>query len=39
MKITKEQSKIIKEYAKQNNITVEQATNYAINILEQEMEN
>lgn len=39
MKITKEQAATIKKYAKENNITVEQAINYAINILEQEMEN
>lgn len=39
MKITKEQVEIIKKYAKENGITVEQALNYAVGILEQEMEN
>jgi hypothetical protein len=39
MKITKEQAATIKKYAKENNITVEQAISYAVNILEQEMEN
>lgn len=39
MKITKEQAEVIKKYAKENGITIEQAINYAINILEQEMEN
>ena len=38
MKITKEQSEIIKKYAKENGITVEQAINYAVTILAQEME-
>jgi len=39
MKITKDQEKIIKEYAKENKITIEQAINYAVTILKQEMEN
>ena len=39
MKITKEQAATIKKYAKENSITVEQAISYAVNILEQEMEN
>ena len=39
MKITKDQEKIIKEYAKENNLTVDQAINYAVSILKQEMEN
>ena len=39
MKVTKEQHKIIKDYAKENNLTVDQVINYVINILIQEMEN
>ena len=39
MKVTKEQQKIIKDYAKENNLTVDQVINYVINILIREMEN
>jgi len=39
MKVTKEQQKTIKDYAKENNLTVDQVINYVINILIQEMEN
>lgn len=39
MKITKEQAETIKRYAKENGLTIEQAINYAVSILEQEMEN
>ena len=39
MKITKEQAETIRKYAKENGITVEQAINYAVAFLEQEMEN
>jgi hypothetical protein len=37
MKVTKDQAEIIKKYAKENGITVEQAINYMVSFLEQEM--
>ena len=39
VKITKDQEKIIKQYAKENGLTVEQVINYMIGFLVQEMEN
>ena len=39
MKVTKDQEKIIKQYAKENKLTVEQVINYMVSILQQEMEN
>ena len=39
MKTTKEQEKIIREYAKENNMTIEQVINYTMTVLQQEMEN
>lgn len=38
MKITKNQAEVIRKYAKENGITVEQAINYMVSFLEQEME-
>jgi hypothetical protein len=39
VKTTEEQMKVIKKYAKDNNLTIEKVVNYMISILEQEMEN
>ena len=39
MKTTKDQNEIIKKYAKENGLSVEQVVNYMVSILEQEMEN
>jgi hypothetical protein len=39
MKITKEQEKIIKEYAKENNLTIDQVINYMVAFLQNEMGN
>jgi hypothetical protein len=39
MKLSKAQNKIIKKYAKENGLTVEQVINYMVSIIEQEMDN
>lgn len=39
MKTTKSQTEIIKKYAKENELTIEQVVNYMVSIIEQEMEN
>lgn len=39
MKTTKAQNEVIKKYAKENGLTVEQVVNYMVSIIEQELEN